>query len=103
MRAMSQARCSSVSGADAPLEAETDEHPASGVILRRETLAGRPRLAVSMSALMTMSLDHRAGFILSFADGNHSIDMLLDACAMSHEEALAILYDLEGKGIIEIV
>jgi hypothetical protein len=100
---MSQAKRSSVSGVDTPLEAEADEQPPSGVILRRETLAGKPRLAVSMNALMTMHLDHRAGFILSFADGNHSIDMLLDACAMSREEALAILYDLEGKGIIEIV
>lgn len=99
---MAQAKHSSVSGVDA-LEAEVDEQPPSGVILRRDGLAGKPRLAVSLDALKSMPLDHRAGFILSFADGKHTIDALLDACAMSHEEALAILYDLECRGIIEIV
>ena len=100
---MSQARRSSLWGAETPPDAEADDQPPSGVILRRESLAGKPRLAVPMSSLMAMPLDHRAGFILSFVDGNHSIDTLLDACAMRPEEALAILYDLVGKGILEIV
>ena len=79
-----------------------DRQPASGVVRRREGLAGVPRLAVSTAKLMTMPLDHRAGFIISFIDGTYSIQMILDACAMTRDEALAILGDLVAKGVVEI-
>jgi hypothetical protein len=79
-----------------------DRQPASGIVRRREGLAGVPRLAISMATLMALPLDHRTGFIMSFVDGTYSIQMILDACAMKPDEALGILSDLMAKGIIEL-
>src|SRR5258708_5655599 len=77
-----------------------DDEPPSGVMLRCEVRSSVPRLAVSTADLKEMPLDHRAGFIVSFIDGKYTIEMILDACAMQREEALAILGDLAARGII---
>jgi hypothetical protein len=81
-------------------KATADDEPPSGVVFRPEMLASVPRLAVSMTELMTMPLDHRAGFIASFVDGTFTIEMILDACAMPRAEALALLGDLAARGAI---
>jgi hypothetical protein len=84
-----------------PIPEDNDEPP-SGVLLREERLTGVPRLAVSLPELMAMRLDHRAGFLVSLVDGTYTLEMILDACAMSRDEALAILGNLVAQRIIVI-
>jgi hypothetical protein len=81
-------------------EAAVDDEPPSGVLVRRESLASVPRLAVSLKELKALPLDHRAGFIVSFIDGAYSVGMILDACAMPRQEALEILRELAARRII---
>jgi hypothetical protein len=78
----------------------TEEEPPSGVVARPEILASVPRLAVSKEVLVTMPLNHRTGFIVSFVDGSFTVEMILDACAMRRDEALAILAELVSRGIV---
>jgi hypothetical protein len=81
---------------------DSEDTPASGVILRREVLRKVPRLAVSTNDLKALPLDHRAGFIISFVDGTYSIEMILDVCALRRQDALAILGDLAARGVIVV-
>ncbi len=74
--------------------------PASGVGLRGSELTRVPRLAMSMTAMKAMPLDHRAGFMASFVDGSFTIEMILDACALPQEEALELLAELAACGVI---
>jgi hypothetical protein len=83
-------------------KAPKDDEPPSGVMERFERLTGVPRLALSLSELMALRLDHRAGFLVSLVDGTYTIEMILDASAMKREEALAILAELAARGIIVI-
>jgi hypothetical protein len=78
----------------------SDDEPPSGILLRPEVLATIPRLRISRTDLTAMQLDPRAGFILSFIDGAYTVEMILDACSMRCEEALAILGDLAARGVI---
>jgi hypothetical protein len=87
-------------GAASGKSTTSDQEPPSGVVLRPEVLARIPRLAVPMSDLLTMPLDHRAGFIMSFVDGSYTTEMILDACALPREEAIAILGELAALGVI---
>jgi hypothetical protein len=82
--------------------APSDDQPPSGIVLRLEVLAGVPRLVVSMPELKAMPLDDRAGFILSFVDGAYTVEMILDACAMRRDDALAILGQLVARGVIVV-
>ena len=66
------------------------------------SLSKVPRLRVGLAELRTLSLDHRAGFLLSLADGGSSVETILDMCAMPRDEALAILMDLVGRGILSL-
>ncbi len=79
-----------------------DQEPASGIGLRPEVLARVPRLVVPKDVLVTLPMDHRAGFIVSFVDGAYTIEMILDACAMRRDEAIAILGELVTRGIISL-
>ena len=79
-----------------------DDEPPSGVMERYERLTAVPRLALSLPDLMAIRLDHRAGFLVSLVDGTYTVEMILDACAMKREEALAILAELAARGIITI-
>jgi hypothetical protein len=94
------------SGREAPhasaFSTDADDDPPSGVIFRCEVLASTPRLAVSTTELKDMPLDHRAGFIVSFVDGTYTVEMILDACAMKREDAMAILSALAARGIISM-
>jgi hypothetical protein len=69
-------------------------------------LGGReniPRVSMSADDLRSVSLDHRAGFLLSFVDGAMSIDEVLDVSAMPELDALRIMFELRMQGVIEIV
>jgi len=60
------------------------------------------RVAVSQDQIRWLSLDHRAGFLLSLIDGTSSIDELLDVSSMPRLEALRILYGLLDQRVIEL-
>jgi hypothetical protein len=48
-----------------------------------------------------LQLDHRAGFLLSLADGVNTIDEILDVSGMPALDALRILYELIQEGVVE--
>ncbi len=59
-----------------------------------------PRVAVEGDRLRWLSLDHRAGFLLSLVDGNSTIEELLDISGMQRFEALRILCELLDQNVI---
>jgi hypothetical protein len=59
-----------------------------------------PRVSVESDRLRWLSLDHRAGFLLSLIDGNSSLEELLDISGMPRFEALKILCDLLDQDVI---
>ncbi len=69
-------------------------------------LGGReniPRVTMSAEEMRVLSLDHRAGFLLSFVDGSMSIDEVLDVSAMPELDALRMMFELRMQGVIEFV
>jgi len=77
-----------------------DAQPPSGVFLRHVTLDSVPRVLLAPRDLMALALDHRTGFVLSRIDGTHTVDAILDTCAMAREEALGILRHLAAMGVV---
>jgi hypothetical protein len=61
-----------------------------------------PMVAVSSDQLRWLSLDHRAGFLLSLVDGRSNFDEILDMCGMSDLEALRLLVQLLQQGVIKM-
>ncbi len=68
----------------------------------RLALSAVPVLAVTPEELSSVSVDHRAGFLLSLLDGETTIEALLDVSAMPRDETLSILQDLVGQGIVSL-
>jgi hypothetical protein len=66
------------------------------------SLEGVPRLVLSPAELGKLSLDHRAGFVLTFVDGASSIDTLLDASGLPRLELLRILAELVLAGAVVV-
>ena len=64
------------------------------------SLARVPFVAVPRSQLLGLSVDHRAGFILSLVDGASNLEMILDVCAMPRLDALEIVDDLVRRKIL---
>jgi len=60
------------------------------------------RVAVAQDQIRWLSLDHRAGFLLSLIDGTSSIDELLDVSGMPRLEALRILFGLLDQRVIAL-
>lgn len=62
------------------------------------------RAVVTMSPdqIRWLSLDHRAGFLLSMIDGVSTIDELLDICGMPRLEALRILCNLLDQQAVRL-
>jgi hypothetical protein len=99
-------------------EAALEEHPGEATVLGhaescRDMLYKRylerlgahdhvPRLAVQHSAITALSLDHRAGFLLSCVDGGSTIEEIIDVSAMPRLEAVRLLYELVQEGVIEM-
>ncbi|MFW6067826.1 MAG: hypothetical protein ACOC97_05755 [Myxococcota bacterium] len=65
-------------------------------------LAGRPVVAVRSSEVRWLGLDHRAGFLLSRIDGEHTVEDILDVSGMPRLEALKVLSELLEAGAIRI-
>lgn len=61
-----------------------------------------PRLVLPPEQVRWLSLDHRAGFILSCVDGYSTIEEILDVSGMPPLDTLRILYDLLQQKVIGI-
>jgi hypothetical protein len=59
-----------------------------------------PYVAVPLEQLRWLSLDHRAGFLLSHVDGISTLDEILDVSGMPRLEAMRTLYDLMQQKVI---
>ena len=61
-----------------------------------------PTPLMTPSKMRWLSIDHRAGFILSLADGVASIDQILDVCGMPKLDALRIIDQLVEQKVIAL-
>lgn len=61
-----------------------------------------PRMLKSLSEISHLKIDHRSGFLLAHIDGMHTLEELLDVCAMPAAEALALVASLKEMGVIEL-
>lgn len=61
-----------------------------------------PHVAMPMEELQWLSLDHRAGFLLSLMDGMSSIEDILDMSGMSNLEALRTMFELMQQDVIQV-
>lgn len=59
-----------------------------------------PFMAVASDQLRWLSIDHRAGFVLSHVDGISSLEQILDVSGMARLDALRILYELVQHRVI---
>ena len=69
-------------------------------IARIGPLTRVPTVAVPRDQLRWLSIDHRAGFLLSHVDGVSTLEMILDVSGMSPLDALRILYELAQQRVI---
>ncbi len=61
-----------------------------------------PQVVMSPDQIRWLSLDHRAGFMLSMIDGVSSVDDLLDVSGMQRLDALRILCGLLDQKVISL-
>jgi hypothetical protein len=61
-----------------------------------------PMVLVPPTQLRWLSMDHRAGFILSLIDGSSSLDLILDVCGMPKLDALRIVDELARQKVIAL-
>jgi hypothetical protein len=69
---------------------------------RLGTLSQHVRVAVPNDQIRWLSLDHRAGFVLSLIDGSSTVEELLDISGMNRLDALRILYTLFDQRVIAL-
>lgn len=60
------------------------------------------RQKMNRNELLTLQLDHRAGFLLSYVDGQTSVDELLDLSGMDALDTLSLLASLVEQGVLAI-
>jgi len=61
-----------------------------------------PKVIVSREQVRWLSLDHRAGFVLSLVDGRSSIDQILDLAGMPRLDTVRVLYTLLEQRVIAL-
>jgi hypothetical protein len=61
-----------------------------------------PIIIVPRTQMRWLSIDHRAGFILSLIDGTSSVEMILDVSGMPRLDALRILQELVQQRIVSL-
>ena len=71
-------------------------------LARLGSLAQAVRVAVPNDQIRWLSLDHRAGFLLSLVDGHSTIEEILDISGMPRLDALRILYGLLDQRVIAL-
>jgi hypothetical protein len=59
-----------------------------------------PMVIVPRTQMRWLSMDHRAGFVLSLIDGSSSVEMILDVSGMPKLDALRILHELVQQKIV---
>jgi len=59
-----------------------------------------PIVVIPRAQLRWLSIDHRAGFILSLIDGTSPIEMIIDVSGMPKLDALRILHELVQQRIV---
>jgi hypothetical protein len=59
-------------------------------------------VAMSPDQIRWLSLDHRAGFLLSMIDGISTVDELLDVCGMQRLDALRIICNLLDQRVVSL-
>ena len=69
---------------------------------RLGALTQHVRVAVPGDQIRWLSLDHRAGFVLSLIDGSSTVEELLDISGMNRLDALRILYTLFDQRVIAL-
>ncbi|MEO7109948.1 MAG: hypothetical protein ABI183_05895, partial [Polyangiaceae bacterium] len=69
-------------------------------IARIGPLTRVPIVGVPRDQLRWLSIDHRAGFLLSHVDGVSTLEMILDVSGMSPLDALRILFELAQQRVI---
>ena len=60
------------------------------------------RVAVPGDQVRWLTLDHRAGFLLSLIDGGSTVDQILDISGMTRLDALRIMYQLLDQRVISL-
>jgi hypothetical protein len=60
------------------------------------------RVTIPPDQITWLSLDHRAGFLLSMIDGSSTVDEVLDVSGMTRLEALRILYTLVQQRVVAL-
>jgi len=61
-----------------------------------------PRRAMAANQMTSLSLDHRAGFVLSLVDGFSTLDDILDMSSMSRVETLRLICELLDHGVLAL-
>ncbi len=95
----------SFAGATAREPGFVEEDPEEGIPTPRPRMAmtAVPERAVSDRELMTLPLDHRAGFVLSHVDGATDLRTLIDVCGMDHDELVGVVERLVALRAIRLV
>ncbi|HTA89395.1 MAG TPA: hypothetical protein VK745_07465, partial [Polyangiaceae bacterium] len=60
------------------------------------------RVSVPSDQIRWLTLDHRAGFLLSLIDGVSTVDQILDISGMTRLDALRIMYQLLDQRVISL-
>jgi len=61
-----------------------------------------PMVAIARDQLRWLSIDHKAGFVLSLVDGVSSLEMIIDVSGMPQLDTLRILSELVQQRIISL-
>jgi len=69
---------------------------------RLGSLDQRVTVAVPSDQIRWLTLDHRAGFLLSLVDGGSTVDQLLDISGMPRLDAMRIMYQLLDQRVISL-
>ncbi len=87
-----------------PLVPEPEEHRAGLQRLRSKvgSYDHVPFPLLDRKQQRGLSLDQRAGFLLSLMDGRLSVQEVIDVSNMSEADVLRVLYDLMSQGVIAL-
>jgi hypothetical protein len=59
-------------------------------------------VVISPDEVQWLTLDHRAGFLLSLVDGQSTVDEILDISGMTRLDALKIIFDLTERQVVRL-
>ena len=81
-----------------------DDEPEDGVPTPRPKLplSCVPRRVIDERTLLSLPLDHRAGFVLAHVDGATDIRTMIDVCGLPQDELVALIEQLLALRVIEL-